>query len=347
MGSSTVAAHIDARVLAGLGAELRALGEDPEALGEAAGIARTAWARPDGVMALDRFVALLETAGDRSRDAGFVWRCGRRTVEANLAGMFPAAGGPVALGDALRLIVLTLNLLQTDSVFGFHVDGGLATIEYRVLDPSIWPRGRDVEFTFGFLDGVVRRYAGGDFRPAGLAFEHEPHRRAGRIDAAVGIACVYGGPTNVLALPAGMLSLRPHAATADADPAAALAALAEALVARDAALDLTGRVRRAVYALVGSGGLDQAAVAAACGLTERTLRRRLADAGLSFRAEVERLKVAYAREAIARTTLPLGEIAWRLGYAEQSSFSRAFRRATGTAPIALRRAAEPSAARLS
>jgi len=340
MASESVAAHIDARVLVGLGAELRALGEDPEGLGEATGIARATWASPSGEVALDRFVALLEAAGDRSRDAGFVWRCGRRTVATNLAEMFPAADGPLALGDALRLIVLTLNLLQTDSVFGFRVDGDLATVEYRVLDPAIWPRARDVEFTFGFLDGVVRRYAGGDFLPAGLVFEHEPPGRTGRIDGALGVACTYGGAINALSIPGRLLSLAPRAA-ADATPV--IAGLAAALAARDAALGLPQRLRRAVYALVGAGAIDQATVAAACGLTERTLRRRLAAAGLSFRAEVERLKMDYASEALARTSLPLGEIAWRLGYAEQSSFSRAFRRATGTAPITLRRAAEAPA----
>ncbi len=69
-----------------------------------------------------------------------------------------------------------------------------------------------------------------------------------------------------------------------------------------------------------------------CGLSESSQRRRLRDAGLSFRALAEAARIDYAGWALAATDLPLAEIAFRAGYADQSAFSRAFRRRMGVAP---------------
>jgi AraC-like DNA-binding protein len=337
MPQGAAAAHIDARVLAGLADELRSAGHDPHAIGRAVGLDAQAWTEAGGSLALRQFVGLLEAAGSAGEDTGFVWRCGRRYGETKLAHMFPFAAEAGDLGTALRLIVRALALFQTDSIVRLAVAGDLASIEYRVLDPSIWPRSRDVEFTFGFLEGVVRRFAGPSARPEGLVFEHAPDGRRGRIDRHLGVACIYEQTVNTFSIPARLMAMRPSDPRLADDAERTLAALAATLAEREAAAALPERLRRAVLSLIGSGEmLDQEAVAAACGLSERTLRRRLQMHGLSFRDEVERLRVEYARETLVRTRLPMGEIARRLGYSEQSAFTRAFRRSAGVPPTRLR-----------
>jgi AraC-like DNA-binding protein len=76
----------------------------------------------------------------------------------------------------------------------------------------------------------------------------------------------------------------------------------------------------------------------------RTLQRRLAEAGTSFVAELERHRARRAREMLAEGRLSVGEIAFALGYSEPSTFHRAFRRWTGTTPAEFRREA-PAAKR--
>jgi AraC-like DNA-binding protein len=81
-------------------------------------------------------------------------------------------------------------------------------------------------------------------------------------------------------------------------------------------------------------------------LSERTLRRRLADEGTSFGALVVRVQTQLAVDLLADTDLSVEEVAAELGYAEIASFSRAFRRWTGQPPSAFRqqtrRAARPT-----
>lgn len=78
-------------------------------------------------------------------------------------------------------------------------------------------------------------------------------------------------------------------------------------------------------------------VAATLNLSERTLRRRLAEEGTSFRGLVDEVREALAEELL-RTGLGVEQVARRLGYAETASFTHAFTRWKGTSPRAWARA---------
>lgn len=76
-------------------------------------------------------------------------------------------------------------------------------------------------------------------------------------------------------------------------------------------------------------------VAKQFGLSGRTLQRRLADEGHSFDDLVDAARRSRALSLLSTRT-SLAEIAFALGYADQSSFQRAFRRWTKTTPRAWR-----------
>lgn len=86
--------------------------------------------------------------------------------------------------------------------------------------------------------------------------------------------------------------------------------------------------------------VDVEDVARRLGMSRRTLARRLADLGTSFRALVERARRTAAQDLVRDPAIPLGEVAWRLGYATQPSFHRAFQRWFGVAPGSYRRGAD-------
>lgn len=77
--------------------------------------------------------------------------------------------------------------------------------------------------------------------------------------------------------------------------------------------------------------------AAALHLTPRTLNRRLADEGSSFRAIKDALRRDIALARIAKSTQPVATLAADLGYADPSAFYRAFVGWTGVSPSAYRR----------
>lgn len=79
-------------------------------------------------------------------------------------------------------------------------------------------------------------------------------------------------------------------------------------------------------------------VARSFGLSERSLRRQLADEGTSLRELVARARSHKARELLRTSKLSVEAIALQLGYAEPAAFIHAFQRWEGCSPAAWRRA---------
>jgi AraC-like DNA-binding protein len=83
-------------------------------------------------------------------------------------------------------------------------------------------------------------------------------------------------------------------------------------------------------------GVSIAGVAGRLALSERTLRRRLAEAGTTFEDVVRSSRIALAVELLRDPHTALVDVAFQLGYSEQSAFQRAFKGWFGLSPGALR-----------
>lgn len=73
-------------------------------------------------------------------------------------------------------------------------------------------------------------------------------------------------------------------------------------------------------------------IASRLAMSERTLRRRLAEEGYSFQEVKNIAREERAKYFLANTAMPLVEIGYKLGYSELSAFSRAFRSWAGESP---------------
>jgi AraC-like DNA-binding protein len=287
-----------------------------------------------GELPLAQFTRLLQAGGAQAPDAGRMWRCGEAIAAPALAGLFPACLGATHLGDLLDRLLADLEALQHGTAFRREVVGDTCILSYRIIDPAIWPRSRDAEFTLAFLDAVVRRVTSGktsNGSPAvALSFEHDRDSHADLARFA-GLAPLYGEPCNMLAFPARLLDAhlagKPRAAGTLAPPPTTRGATPVPVV----------DIVEAVYRRLGQGDLNQGGIAADCGISQRSLRRRLDEAGVTFRQLTEDARTQYALWALRETRLPVSEIAHRLGYDSQGAFARAFRKTTGTPPSGLRR----------
>jgi AraC-like DNA-binding protein len=74
------------------------------------------------------------------------------------------------------------------------------------------------------------------------------------------------------------------------------------------------------------------------GLSLRTLHRHLADEGLSYQSIVDGVRQAVATELLENTHLGIQQVARRVGFADATSFRKAFRKWTGRAPSDFRSA---------
>jgi AraC-like DNA-binding protein len=79
-------------------------------------------------------------------------------------------------------------------------------------------------------------------------------------------------------------------------------------------------------------------VAKRLAMSERTLQRRLAEAGTSYVDLLSEVRSDLAKDYLKSSRTSLTEIAWLLGFSEQSAFSRAFKRWTGSSPAQYRKA---------
>jgi AraC-like DNA-binding protein len=99
--------------------------------------------------------------------------------------------------------------------------------------------------------------------------------------------------------------------------------------------DLVVQVQAALHSTDG-GYPDLDTVADRVHLSSRTFKRKLSEHGTSFRQLVDATRRAEAVRLLNTTTLSVSQVAERLGYADASSFSRAFHKWTSTTPGAFR-----------
>lgn len=85
-----------------------------------------------------------------------------------------------------------------------------------------------------------------------------------------------------------------------------------------------------------------ARVAAALNVSERTLRRKLADAGTSFRRLLDECRADRSLDLIAEDGVTLKDLAERTGFANVSSLRRAFKRWTGRSMAEYRASVQPA-----
>ncbi len=87
-----------------------------------------------------------------------------------------------------------------------------------------------------------------------------------------------------------------------------------------------------------TGRFSSHEIADELGIHERTLQRRLRAADTSFRQELDLARKTFGEQLLSGTTLPIGDIANTLGYADSSGFIRAFERWCGVSPSNWRKA---------
>lgn len=178
----------------------------------------------------------------------------------------------------------------------------------------------------GAPDAVVARAWFAHSRPAHLA----------PLAAFLGTtALAFGGEDSGLALPRPTLDL----AMPGADPRTldAVAPLLDDMVG-EARTPATFAARVAAHlARALPDGADVADVARAMHVSPRTLQRRLELEQTRFSEVLDRARLAEARRLLADPAATLADVAFRLGFADLATFSRAFKRWTGVPPGQWRR----------
>lgn len=101
-------------------------------------------------------------------------------------------------------------------------------------------------------------------------------------------------------------------------------------------LSLRDRVEAYVRGALRQGECSATRCAEKLGMSTRTLQHQLHSAHVSFSEIVSAQRMELAKIYLVEDRLPVAEVALKLGYSEQASFGRAFKKWTGQSPSHLR-----------
>jgi len=242
-----------------------------------------------------------------------------------------------ALDRSRRYSGMVLNACSNE----LEQQGELCVRYWRSRLPNHEPLGRlQDELNMAAWITLGRWMTGrADLKATWVAFRHPspPLHQHGDYERLFGCPVRFSAPETAIAIPAAMLDC----ALPQGNPAVRrmLDALCERTLHRYANHNdpiWLGSVHKAIVQAFETGGPELGAVAAAAGLRNDELTALLTRRGTSFRALVDTLRQQLALSYLADPSLGLAEIAYLLGFSEQSAFQRAFKRWTGKAPGAYR-----------
>jgi AraC-like DNA-binding protein len=300
----------------------------------AAGLAPDELADADRLLDVDRIMALFEAAARETGDGAFGLHLGTTYDYASIGPLVYAVLNAPTVGVALG------NFARYGRSF---VQGGAITIARAdtqvefgyALDVADFESCRQhVEGAAVVTLRVLRRLIGPDWQPRLVRFGHaEPsdtteHRRLlgvpMRFRESIPMSFAFDADVLERSVPGADRRLLPIVERH----------LQELLAGAPSVLD---DVRHAIAEALCDGAPTIRVVAKRLGTSVRTLQRRLGAEGGVFTTLVEDVRRDVAMRYLADGKANLTDIAFLTGYSELSAFGRAFRRWTGSTPLAVRK----------
>jgi AraC-like DNA-binding protein len=193
-----------------------------------------------------------------------------------------------------------------------------------------------VESVFAGIRVFGTWLAGRPLPPASIAFIHRSNAGAAEYERVFGAVPQFGAQANTARFDAGLLALPVPNADVALHPV--LQQHAERLLRQRAREEhgIVAQVHAVVIRNLARDRVRLASIADELKLSPRTLQRKLAEAGASYQQVLDQARYALATDYLRRPGLSLVDIAFLLGYQEQSAFTHAFKEWAGVNPGAWR-----------
>lgn len=306
------------------------LGGDAAALAAEAGLSPRAFEAPDMFLPAGPIVDFLELAARRCRCPDFALRHARRLPLGRRDQGWTLMRSAPTVREALRDFVNVYGLYTDAGVLDMQTRRNGAWLSYRFAPVGRWGETQMVHLTLARLCLLVSEILERPWQPQAVTLraavdDPGPFRQlfGGGISFGAARDAVFIDPSTLAA------PLRPVAS------ASRRGVPTEADAASHGALEDEMKILLATLLRHDICSIDT--LARALGQSSRTLQRRLAARGTSFRDQLDAVRADLAWRHTTRTDLDFGRIAALLGYDSQAAFSRAFRRWYDMSPRAARR----------
>lgn len=236
-----------------------------------------------------------------------------------------------------------VGLVAEGMQWGLYEHGELASFTYEC---PVWMGGTTrfgAEYVLALAARLGLHFAPNpDEHPNEVHFQHEAPSYRFRYAQVFGCPVHFGRPRNEIVFARRLLDIpQPHA---DPTVGTALRETADRLLRSvNEPRTVADRIRTQLRYAPNLAAVDVPRLARSVGLTRRSLRRRLAEEGVSLTALIDAERCRLACAELTRIDGSIKEVAERVGFSEPSAFHRAFKRWTGLTPLQYtrRRSTEP------
>ncbi|MBY6188488.1 AraC family transcriptional regulator [Marinobacter hydrocarbonoclasticus] len=310
---------------------------------DAAAIPVSLLSQPEARLSGEQFQALLLALADASGDDTFGLKSAHHVQPGSYSVLGYIAMNSDRLGEALERAMPFEKLVgdMGHSDWSFDEQGAVLRWHCQYDHPAVVPQM--VDNVLASWTGFARALLGEpDASPSWVRLRRstpddggEAHRRW------FGATVEFGASEDAIGIPAELLSrpvVRPDPQLLPVLEQHARRRL-QALEQQD---DLPMRVRALILAALEVGPVRRDHIAAALGLSEKTLQRRLAQCQTQYQTELDTVRLTLAKRALADGEQSVADLAVRLGFSDVRSFQRRFKQWTGQGPGAYRQSLRAS-----
>lgn len=287
----------------------------------------------DDAIAASEVHAVLQSLAREHRDDSIGLWVGKRIQEPNLHVMGVLLSTSRTMHDAYLNCLRLLKRMRLAHIGSLQFDGSHVSYAFRsrvgelledlVLSLAYHAVGR-------FLDSTQSALSERD-KDLSISFARPRPAHAATVERMFSGRVSYDAEVTKLAFPRALLDLRrPGADVALATDVRETALRHVAATSRDDSW--ASRVETALRGRTELAQVDYEAVARRWGVSVRSLRRRIAAEGTTLSSVLEKVRFERARCLLEQTAAPLAQIAESLGYSDETSFRRAFKRWAGVSP---------------
>jgi AraC-like DNA-binding protein len=302
---------------------------------EAAGVRAEEIGRADSWLDVERLAAVWECAASHLDDPVFGVRFSQ-TVPLDSYGVlsYLVLNAPDVRTGAANLArygrALSFDSVQAGAL---QVDGPQALVAFRIDLPDVASIRHLLEGHLVGMGKALERLTADPGVPREYHYQHDLSDRARGVAELLGHRVVGGCDHYGVAFDSGLLDLPVVGADRGVLP---LLERELSEFTQGGGDDFVARLQNEIGRLLPDGVPPLKQIARRMVMSERSLQRRLHEAGLTYKAVVMDLRMELARSYLDQPNVRISEIATLLGYQEVTSFNHAFRRSTGLSPGAWR-----------
>ncbi len=297
-----------------------------------AGLTRRQVSDPDARIPYQKHAALLSLAAEATGDDCFGLRL-TRSINPKQAGVLGyVLLNSASLGDALANLVRYFHVMSDALEFDLEVGETEVVLVNRITDPLVVDQRQVVECELSLLYRFCQLITGRDLRLIRVDFQHAEPEEARAVRQIFGAPVHYQQRRNAMVMDAGLLDYPIEAA--DSELLKILKRHCQLILgARPKSDGLVFEVQQLITNLLPSGQPKIDAVAQELGMSTRTLTRRLAEAGVTYKGLLDEVRRKLALQYLKDKRISFKQVAYLLGYSEVSAFYHAFRRWVGSSPL--------------